>query len=187
MTSYRISELARRYGVSRACLLHYHRLGLLVPSQRSANHYRFYSAADAERLEQILHYRSVGLGLTEIARILAQPEATTDDPGTQLLQQRLRQIQQELQLLQSQQAQILRLLGVHTADADAPTTPRFDKAAWVALLRASGMDEAAMWRWHQAFETEWPEQHQAFLERLGITEDEIERIRQHSRSKQNPP
>lgn len=182
MSAYRISELARRYGISRACLLHYHRLGLLIPSQRGANHYRYYSAADAARLEQILHYRSVGLGLPEIAQILDQAAASSCDPGTQLLQRRLSQIQQEIQQLQHQQSQILQLLGIQPAGPVSLPTSRFDKAAWVALLRASGMDEAAMWRWHQAFEAHWPEQHQNFLERLGITAEEIARIRQRSRS-----
>lgn len=182
MNAYRISELARRYGISRACLLHYHRLGLLIPSQRGANHYRYYSAADAARLEQILHYRSVGLGLSEIAQILDQSAVPSRNPGTQLLQQRLSQIQQEIQQLQHQQTQILQLLGIQPPGPAGPRTRHFDKAAWVALLRASGMDEAAMWRWHQAFEAEWPEQHQSFLERLGITAEEIALIRQRSRS-----
>ena len=35
-------KLARRYALSRSTLLYYHRIGLLVPSGRSAANYRVY-------------------------------------------------------------------------------------------------------------------------------------------------
>ncbi|GAL04728.1 transcriptional regulator MerR family [Photobacterium aphoticum] len=42
---------------------------------------------------------------------------------------------------------------------------------------AAGFDEAAMVKWHQKFEAMEPEEHQKFLESLGIDADEIARIR----------
>ena len=52
-----------------------------------------------------------------------------------------------------------------------------NKERWVSLFREIGLDDATMVNWHQAFETRYPEGHQAFLEWLQIPEDEIQSIR----------
>ena len=52
-----------------------------------------------------------------------------------------------------------------------------NKERWVSLFREIGLDDATMVKWHQAFETRYPEGHQAFLEWLQIPEDEIHSIR----------
>jgi hypothetical protein len=52
-----------------------------------------------------------------------------------------------------------------------------NKDQWVELFREIGLDEECMRRWHQVFEARYPSQHQAFLEWLGISADEIGRIR----------
>jgi hypothetical protein len=50
------------------------------------------------------------------------------------------------------------------------------------MFQALGLDEAAMVRWHTLFESRYPEGHQAFLEWLNITPQEIAAIRAHSRA-----
>jgi MerR family transcriptional regulator, thiopeptide resistance regulator len=55
-----------------------------------------------------------------------------------------------------------------------------DKQAWIEMLRAAGMDEAAMSKWHAEFEQRAPEAHHQFLLSLGISEDEALFIRQRS-------
>jgi hypothetical protein len=57
-----------------------------------------------------------------------------------------------------------------------------DKAKWVELFQALGLDEATMMRWHELFEARYPEGHEAFLEWLRIPPQEIAAIRAHSRS-----
>jgi hypothetical protein len=52
--------------------------------------------------------------------------------------------------------------------------------AWVAMFREIGLDEPAMKRWHDIFETRHPEAHQGFLEWLGLPEEDIQSIRQTS-------
>ncbi len=52
-----------------------------------------------------------------------------------------------------------------------------NKENWVTLFREIGLDEATMIRWHQLFETKYPDGHQSFLEWLNIPADEINRIR----------
>ena len=52
-----------------------------------------------------------------------------------------------------------------------------NKENWVALFRDIGLDEETMRDWHRKFEARFPDDHQSFLEWLGISADEIERIR----------
>ncbi|MFC5666540.1 methyltransferase domain-containing protein [Kitasatospora misakiensis] len=63
----RVAELA---GVSVRMLHHYDGIGLVRPSARTAAGYRAYSAADVERLREVLAYRRLGFGLREIADLV---------------------------------------------------------------------------------------------------------------------
>ncbi|BCG47085.1 hypothetical protein GEOBRER4_n1908 [Citrifermentans bremense] len=49
---------------------------------------------------------------------------------------------------------------------------------WVKRFRAIGLDDAAMHKWHELFESEDPEGHQSFLEWLGLPPERIREIRQ---------
>ena len=60
-------------------------------------------------------------------------------------------------------------------------TDMLNKDEWVALFRAAGLDEPMMRRWHQAFEREHPDEHEAFLRSLGLGDSEVARIRRESR------
>ncbi len=51
------------------------------------------------------------------------------------------------------------------------------KRRWVEVRQAAGFDEAAMTSWHRKFEEMEPEEHQKFLESLGIDQQEIQAIR----------
>lgn len=53
---------------------------------------------------------------------------------------------------------------------------------WVALFREAGMDDDAMHTWHARFESRFPQAHQSFLEWLGVSAREIERIRTSSQT-----
>jgi len=52
---------------------------------------------------------------------------------------------------------------------------------WVEIMRAAGLTEADMHRWHTEFEKAAPAEHQEFLEFLQIPKDEITKIRDFSR------
>jgi hypothetical protein len=56
------------------------------------------------------------------------------------------------------------------------------KDNWVALFCDVGVDETTMRRWHTAFERRWPREHHAFLGWLGLSETEIDGLRQRSRA-----
>jgi hypothetical protein len=51
------------------------------------------------------------------------------------------------------------------------------KEDWIAMFREIGLDDEAMNKWHQLFEKRHPEGHADFLRWLGLSSDEIARIR----------
>lgn len=166
-----IGQLAKRFGLSRSTLLYYDSIGLLKPSSRTRAGYRLYSSADADRLELISIYRQAGLPLADIARILSSPADATGE----ILQSRLRALNDEIRSLRAQQRVTVRLLS---SEAAAPETRALDKERWVAILEATGLSQQDMRRWHVEFERMSPEAHQDFLEALGIEPAEIECIRE---------
>ena len=79
-----VGEVAALAGVTVRTLHHYDRIGLLSPSGRTAAGYRRYSAADLDRLHQVLLYRELGFPLEEVASLLDDPSA---DPAEHLRRQ----------------------------------------------------------------------------------------------------
>jgi MerR family transcriptional regulator, thiopeptide resistance regulator len=67
---YTVGELARRSGLTVRTLHHWDELGLLVPAERSSAGYRLYGDAEVERIYRIVALRSLGLELTQVARVL---------------------------------------------------------------------------------------------------------------------
>ncbi len=169
-----ISQLASRFGLSRSTLLYYDTIGLLSPSVRSRANYRLYSDADVERMELIDLYRQAGLPLKDVARVLDSGQGA----ATQALGERLRAVSQEIRQLRRQQHMIVGLLQSEVALRE---TRSLDKEGWVAILRASGLSDDDMARWHVEFERLSPQAHQDFLESLGLGDEEIDRIREWSR------
>jgi DNA-binding transcriptional MerR regulator len=169
-----VGRLARRFGLSRGTLLHYDRIGLLRPAARTGASYRRYAPEDEARLAQICRYRSAGVPLADIARILAGRGGEV----TAVLERRLAALNEEIATLRAQQEVVVRILRRPPPRRRAR---RLDKAGWVAILRAAGLDDAAMDGWHREFERLAPEAHQEFLASLGIPADEIRTIRASSR------
>ena len=172
MKTYRITQLARAVGLSRSALLHYDRIGLLSATDRSRADYRIYTEADRRRLERICQYRSAGLPLADIRALLDVPGR----PAARLLEKRLRQTSEEIGALRGQQRLLASLLRV----AGKKVPPAVDKAAWVSMLKAAGVSQQSMERWHREFERRAPRDHHGFLASLGIPETEIARIRAFS-------
>lgn len=170
-----VGRLGRRFGLSRSALLYYDRIGLLSPSARTAAGYRVYSERDVQRLEAICRYREVGLGLDQIRELLDGRTGRT----AELLEARLDQLHSEIERLREQQRIIVQLLASGTG---LSASRAMNKARWVAILRAAGLDDDAMHRWHVEFERMAPAGHQDFLASLGLPRAEIARIRRRSRS-----
>ena len=173
---YTISQVAKKFGLSRSTLLYYDKIGLLSPRQRSKADYRLYAESDCKTMEEIVRLKSAGVPICEIRRLLAGGRTRRSD----ILRERLARINGEISLLRNQQRFILNLLGDKTIVGG---TRVLTKEKWISYLRKAGLDEAGMHRWHQEFEASAPEAHQDFLESLGLTDPEIRRIRNMSRSR----
>jgi len=176
-----ISELARRFGLSRSTLLYYDRIGLLKPSGRTVANYRRYSEDDLRTMERIRLYREAGLPLRVIRNLVTGRAGQL----ASALEARLAQITSEIAGLRRQQAVV-----VHLLEARAGRRVRdrmMTKNRWVAILRASGLNDADMRRWHVEFERQAPDSHQEFLESLGIDPHEVDRIRAWARSAHERP
>ena len=172
---YTIGQLVKRFGISRSTLLYYDSIGLLSPSARTEANYRLYSETDLARLEKIAMYRTAGLPLESIASILDH----NNDEIQLILENRLRNINKEIQDLRGQQKVILQIMG--SSDLERHSRA-LSKDAWVAILRSAGLDDAAMHKWHIEFERASPESHQDFLESLGIDPAEIRAIRKWAKN-----
>jgi hypothetical protein len=66
--------------------------------------------------------------------------------------------------------------------ASGKPPPTVDVKLWVRMLRAAGMDEDDMHRWHSEFERRAPEGHNEFLLSLGLPKHEVDEARLLSRT-----
>ncbi|MCC6617180.1 MAG: MerR family transcriptional regulator [Anaerolineae bacterium] len=71
---YTVKQLSELAGVSVRTLHYYDEIGLLNPSDVGANSYRYYDDDALLRLQQILFYREIGLGLLRIKDVLDSPD-----------------------------------------------------------------------------------------------------------------
>ena len=170
MKQYRISQLARLAGLSRSTLLHYDRIGLLAPSDRTATGYRVYGEGDRKRLERICRYRAAGLSLSDMATLLAE----NGRGNARVLSKRLESMNGEIGALRAQRQLLVQMLQQLTGKGGLVTV---NKETWVAMLRAAGVSEKSMRQWHIVFEREAPQGHQEFLASLGLDAAEVARIR----------
>lgn len=173
MKTYHITELGRRFGLSRSALLYYDKVGLLRPSGRTQADYRVYTQDDLSRLERICFFRETGLSLAEIALLIANSK------DSQILERRLREIGREVAALRSQQRLISAMLKTI---AGGQESSGLDKTLWLSLQKASGLNESARKHWHAEFERKAPEAHHDFLLSLGLTEKEALQVRMLTKS-----
>lgn len=165
-----VTQLARKYNISRATVLYYEREGLLKPAHRTDNGYRWYGDAEIKRLEAIVAYRSYGLPVASIEELLDRRRGRSQ---TAILRNHFDVLENEIGILRQQQHAIVALLQ----EPELLENDMMTKERWVEIMKAAGFDKTAMTKWHQKFEQMEPEEHQKFLESLGIDADEIRRIR----------
>lgn len=99
----KVSELAKRGGVTPETVRHYTREQLLAPSRHPENGYQLYSATDLERLHFIQRARKLGFSVAEIRDILAHADQG-DSPCPlvrDLLANRLPQIRAQIRELEA--------------------------------------------------------------------------------------
>jgi DNA-binding transcriptional MerR regulator len=171
-----IRKLADMFGLSRATLLYYDRIGLLPPHSRSKAGYRLYGEESVARLRLIMTYKNAGLPLEEVKTLLRKPET----PDCDIIRSRVVELDRHISQLRVQQRTLVSILR---SSGDAGPTSSIGKKEWVSILRSSGMDEEDMQRWHVQFESNAPDAHHAFLRWLGVSEDEALHIRKSAKTR----
>ncbi len=165
-----VTKLAKKCNVSRATVLYYEREGLLKPAIRSENGYRWYGEEELTRLKNIISYRSFSIPVAEIGALLDRDSGVNQ---TEILKAQFEKLEQNILQLRKQQSAIVALLQ----QPELLEKKMVTKERWVEIMRASGFSETDMRSWHENFEKMEPEEHQKFLESLGISHDEIVKIR----------
>jgi DNA-binding transcriptional MerR regulator len=169
-----VSKLASRAGLSRTALLYYESIGLMRAPARSQGNYRFYDERDLKRLLEIRAYRDAGLKLDDIRAVLDRSAGE----AAGVLRRRLMELDDEIRARREHQAAILKLLRHTSLRREQMIT----KQKWVSIMKACGLSDEQMHRWHAEFERSAPDEHQEFLEFLHIPEAEITTIREKSRT-----
>jgi DNA-binding transcriptional MerR regulator len=164
-----VSALARRFGLARSTLLHYHRIHLCKPTGRSPAGYRIYGPEAVARLARIVELRQAGLPLRTIKRVL---DAQT--PLAVVLEDQIAVLNRQVAQLRVQQRVVLSLLELSSKQRRGRM---LSKETWTDMFRALGMSDEDMRRWHANFEKSMPAAHADFLHSLGLGPGEIERIR----------
>ncbi|MCP3927001.1 MAG: MerR family transcriptional regulator [Desulfobacterales bacterium] len=170
---YTIGQISKKYNISRSTLIYYDKIGLLSPSERSFANYRIYTDADNLRMEKIDTYKKAGVPLKDIGMILD----SKNNIMVPALEKRLVVLNKEISNLRGQQRKITDMLKNTSSSAKINT---FDKKSWIKILKASGMSDKDLNKWHVEFEKVSPEAHQDFLESLGMNNKEIKKIRKES-------
>jgi MerR family transcriptional regulator, thiopeptide resistance regulator len=169
-----VSQIARRFGLSRTTILYYESCGLLKPALRTRADYRLYGDKEVQRLQQVCMYRSAGLSVANIRTMLSNP----DTDVAALLRRRLQELNEEIGQLRDHQQVILRLLRSKNL---LRRMKNMTKEKWVSIMKAAGFSEDDMRRWHREFEKAAPDDHNEFLHYLHIPAAEIKTIRDWSR------
>lgn len=95
MTSMLINEIAKRCNITKKAVQYYVEQGLIVPKILE-NGYKDFSEADVELLKQIVLYRKLGLSISEIKRVLENPNEITYILHQRTLELEREKVRQEL-------------------------------------------------------------------------------------------
>ncbi len=165
-----VTKLAKTCKVSRATVLYYERKGLLAPAIRSENGYRWYGEHEVNKLKDILRFRSFGIPVAQIENLINHDSKACQSA---VLRAQFEKLEQNILDLRKQQSAIVALLQ----QPELLEKNMVTKKRWVEIMKASGFNEEDMVNWHKNFEQMEPNEHQIFLESLGIDAEEISKIR----------
>ncbi len=164
---YRISELAKRVGLSRSTLLYYEKLGLIA-GKRLSNGYRSYSEQDYQRIKLLQQLQAAGLTLKECLSCL---EGQID---RNLLTKRLNTLETEIAEKQSAQVLLLSMLGKSSMRDWHETIERSAPSAHLDWLTKQGFDEKS------ALRIKWlskdMNKHEQYMNEFEVVFGELERL-----------
>jgi len=131
----KVSEIARKAGVTPDSVRYYARIGLLAPAKDAANGYRRFNGADLGRLRFVQQAKCLGFQLDEIAKILGMSEhGRTPCPVVrQIVQQRIVETRRRLDEMHALQSRLEMALALWAAMPDGEP----DGHAVCALIEAT--------------------------------------------------
>jgi DNA-binding transcriptional MerR regulator len=138
-----IGDLVRASGVPAKTIRYYESIGLLPSPERATNNYRRYHPTDVERLRFIASARNLGVGLGDIAEILAARDqgSAPCDRVLGVLAERLSQIDRHLADLLALRAD---LQQIQTAGAELPRDDIAGERCVCSLVKAYGQSGATV-------------------------------------------
>ena len=92
---YTVQKLGKLAGISTRTLRYYDEIDILKPARINSSGYRIYEQAEVDRLQQILFYRELGVGLNDIKNIINEE---TFDGATALIEHRRKLLEKRKQL-----------------------------------------------------------------------------------------
>jgi DNA-binding transcriptional MerR regulator len=101
--TYSIGSLSKIFNIARSTLLYYESIGLLSPSRKAENNYRFYKAKDILDLMIVVQLKNVGLSLAEIAQRRKSGDLLSDETiglCHERLSKRIEYLQAEIEVLE---------------------------------------------------------------------------------------
>lgn len=119
---YTVQQLAQMAGVSARTLRYYDEIGLLKPDRDAYNGYRIYTSEQVDRLQQILFYREMGVGLDEIAHILNAP----DFDAVAALRAHKQRLEEEIERMRVLVRNVERTIGEKEGKTEMSDTQKFE-------------------------------------------------------------
>lgn len=92
---YTVQKLGSLAGISTRTLRYYDEIGILTPARINSSGYRIYGQAEVDRLQQILFFRELGVGLDSIREIVTAPSF---DGARALIEHREKLLEKRTQL-----------------------------------------------------------------------------------------
>jgi DNA-binding transcriptional MerR regulator len=127
-----VKEVAKLANVTVKTLHHYHKVGLLIPSEINESGYRFYGQKEIERLQQILFFRELDFSLKDIAEALSAEADRVKVLTRQrdLLRARMKRLQRLIQTIDDSISHVTRSEVMDTDKMFAG----FNEAEWKEAL-----------------------------------------------------
>jgi DNA-binding transcriptional MerR regulator len=151
-----ISEAAARFGLSRATLLYYDRIGVCGPWAKNAAGYRLYGEEDIQRLSLVVDLRRAGIPLKRIAAAMRSGGAAMAG----LILARLGEINEAIEDLRQRQENAISFLEKVAAKAGLGIRD------FEAVLLEAGLDASKRVSWHERFGIVSPRAHEKLVDFL---------------------
>lgn len=132
MIDLKIGEFAKRSGVTIKTLLHYDKIGLLKPSDKTQSGYRLYCEDDFLKLQQITTLKFIGLSLSEIKNILFESGENLEN-----------MIVIQKKALEEKKKHIEEVINVfNKAEVSAKENGSLDASTLINIIKLTGMEKS---------------------------------------------